>query len=225
MRLEGEGTAAELEWFNNHFDTDYYTLLDVRNESAVAFLALGHLDAYRYNNNAYTALYKQISEDTSLEEYCRQMQLSANNKIVAIILCIIILLLLLTGYYLLYFRHRLLYRYNLEQVLEINKQVFTGSLLNEQADKDIAESLVNAMFEGINELIAIDVLGIAVYSEDSHNLKCSFSLSDEGNEDMRELMTRCFETQTVYWTEKIALNAFLCGWKPEEKIVAPVYWL
>lgn len=29
-----------------------------------------------------------------------------------------------------------------------------------------------------------------------------FSLSDEGNEDMRELMTRCFETQTVYWTEK-----------------------
>lgn len=188
-------------------------------------MALGHLDAYRYNNNAYTALYKQISEDTSLEEYCRQMQLSANNKIVAIILCIIILLLLLTGYYLLYFRHRLLYRYNLEQVLEINKQVFTGSLLNEQADKDIAESLVNAMFEGINELIAIDVLGIAVYSEDSHNLKCSFSLSDEGNEDMRELMTRCFETQTVYWTEKIALNAFLCGWKPEEKIVAPVYWL
>lgn len=202
LRLEGEGTAAELEWFNNHFDTDYYTLLDVRNESAVAFLALGHLDAYRYNNNAYTALYKQISEDTSLEEYCRQMQLSANNKIVAIILCIVILLLLLTGYYLLYFRHRLLYRYNLEQVLEINQQVFTGSLLNEQADKDIAESLVNAMFEGINELIAIDVLGIAVYSEDSHNLKCSFSLSDEGNEDMRELMTRCFETQTVYWTEK-----------------------
>lgn len=98
-------------------------------------------------------------------------------------------------------------------------------MLNEQADKDIAESLVNAMFEGINELIAIDVLGIAVYSEDGHNLKCSFSLSDEGNEDMRELMTRCFETQTVYWTEKIALNAFLCGWKPEEKIVAPVYWL
>ena len=89
MRLEGEGTAAELEWFNNHIDTDYYTLLAVRNETAVAFLALGNLETFRYNNNAYTALYKQISEDTSLEEYCRQMQLSANNKIVAIILCIV----------------------------------------------------------------------------------------------------------------------------------------
>ncbi|MFR7465275.1 MAG: DUF5113 domain-containing protein [Phocaeicola vulgatus] len=86
MELEGEGVAADLDWFNRHFDTDYYALLDVRNEAAVAFLALGNLETYRYNNNAYTALYKQISEDTSLEQYCRQMQLSANNKTVAIIL-------------------------------------------------------------------------------------------------------------------------------------------
>ena len=76
LELEGEGVAADLDWFNRHFDTDYYALLDVRNEAAVAFLALGNLEAYRYNNNAYTALYKQISEDTSLEQYCRQMQLS-----------------------------------------------------------------------------------------------------------------------------------------------------
>lgn len=97
------------------------------------FLALGNLEAYRYNNNAYTALYKQISEDTSLEQYCRQMQLSANNKTVAIILCVVILLVLLVGYYILYFRHRLIYRYNLEQVLEINKQVFSASLLDGRA--------------------------------------------------------------------------------------------
>ena len=32
-----------------------------------------------------------LSEDTSLEQYCRQMQLSANNKTVAIILCVVIL--------------------------------------------------------------------------------------------------------------------------------------
>ncbi len=142
LELEGEGVAADLDWFNRHFDTDYYALLDVRNEAAVAFLALGNLEAYRYNNNAYTALYKQISEDTSLEQYCRQMQLSANNKTVAIILCVVILLVLLVGYYILYFRHRLIYRYNLEQVLEINKQVFSASLLDGRADRDIAASLV-----------------------------------------------------------------------------------
>ena len=167
LELEGEGVAADLDWFNRHFDTDYYALLDVRNEAAVAFLALGNLEAYRYNNNAYTALYKQISEDTSLEQYCRQMQLSANNKTVAIILCVVILLVLLVGYYILYFRHRLIYRYNLEQVLEINKQVFSASLLDGRADRDFAASLVKDMFETVNELLPVDVLGVAVYSEDN----------------------------------------------------------
>ena len=202
LELEGEGAAADLDWFNRHFDTDYYALLDVRNEAAVAFLALGNLEAYRYNNNAYTALYKQISEDTSLEQYCRQMQLSANNKTVAIILCVVILLVLLVGYYILYFRHRLIYRYNLEQVLEINKQVFSASLLDGRTDRDIAASLVNDMFETVNELLPIDVLGVAVYSEDSHSLNYAFSPVEDENEEMREMMARSFDAKTPYWREK-----------------------
>lgn len=202
LKLEGEGASAELDWFNRHFDTDYYALLDVRNEAAVAFLALGNLDAYRYNNNAYTALYKQISEDTSLEQYCRQMQLSANNKTIAIILCVVLLMVLLGGYYIIYFRHRLIYRYNLEQVLEINKQVFTASLLNGKADKDIAACLVNEMFDGVNELLAIDALGIAVYNEETHSLNYAFSPSEDENEDMREMMARCFDSEAPYWKDK-----------------------
>ena len=202
LELEGEGVAADLDWFNRHFDTDYYALLDVRNEAAVAFLALGNLEAYRYNNNAYTALYKQISEDTSLEQYCRQMQLSANNKTVAIILCVVILLVLLVGYYILYFRHRLIYRYNLEQVLEINKQVFSASLLDGRADRDIAASLVKDMFETVNELLPVDVLGVAVYSEDNHSLNYAFSPVEDENEEMREMMARSFDAKTPYWREK-----------------------
>ena len=177
-------------------------MLDVRNEAAVAFLALGNLEAYRYNNNAYTALYKQISEDTSLEQYCRQMQLSANNKTVAIILCVVILLVLLVGYYILYFRHRLIYRYNLEQVLEINKQVFSASLLDGRADRDIAASLVKDMFETVNELLPVDVLGVAVYSEDNHSLNYAFSPVEDENEEMREMMARSFDAKTPYWREK-----------------------
>lgn len=200
LSLEGEGASAGLEWFGKHFDTDYYTLLDVRNEAAVAFLALGNLAAYRYNNNAYTALYKQISKDTSLEEYCRQMQLSANNKIVAIILCFVLLFVLLAGYYVFYFRHRLMYRYNLEQILEINRQVFSASLRH--TDKDIASCLADTMFEGINELIAIDVLGIAVYNEGICGLSFAFSPLDEGHEEMREVMARCFESRMASWLEE-----------------------
>lgn len=199
LTLEGEGPSAELEWFGQHFDTDYYALLDVRNEAAVAFLALGNLEAYRYNNNAYTTLYKQISEDTSLEQYCTQMQLSANNKTVAIILCVVLVLVLLAGYYLLYFRHRLIYRYNLEQVLEVNQQVFTASLSGASGERDIASCLVSEMFSGVNELLPIDALGMAVYNEETHSLNYAFSGFEEEGEDMRETLKHCFDTQSSYW--------------------------
>ena len=77
LELEGEGVAADLDSVQTGIlHTDLLCLARyVRNEAAVAFLALGNLEAYRYNNNAYTALYKQISEDTSLEQYCRHMHL------------------------------------------------------------------------------------------------------------------------------------------------------
>jgi hypothetical protein len=125
LQLVGEGASAELDWFGQRFDTDYYALLDIRNEAAVAYLAMGELDAYRYNNRAYVSLYKQISVDTSLEEYCKRMRLSANNKMVAIMLCVALLVALLAGYYFLYLRHRLRHRYGLEQVLEINRRALT----------------------------------------------------------------------------------------------------
>lgn len=207
--LEGEGSSAELVWFSSNYYTDYYALLDVRNEAAVAFLALGNLEAYRYNNVAYAALYKQISEDTSLEQYCEQMQLSANNKMVAIILFIVLVVALLIGYYMLYFRHRLFHRYNLEQVLVINKQVFTASLQNGSEDRDLAACLVRYMFEGVNELFPIDVLGIAVYYEETHNLGYAFSPSVDGNEDMREMMARSFDIGTPHWKDGERIKCLL----------------
>ena len=59
-------------------------ILDVRNEASVAFLGLKKLDAYTYNNVAYTALYKLTGEDQSLEGYCRQLERSTTNKTVGL---------------------------------------------------------------------------------------------------------------------------------------------
>lgn len=199
LTLDGEGDAAELSWFAGRFDTDYYTLLDVRNEAAVACLALGVLDAYRYNNGAYTALYKQISEDSSLEEYCEQMQRSANDKTIAIALCILLLLALLLGYYLLYFRHRLTYRYNLEQVFEVNRQALSAPLFGLREGKEIASVLVSGLAGELNELISLEVLGVAVYSAEDHALCYAFSTADGSGEAMKEDMERCFRSGEVLW--------------------------
>lgn len=67
MKLVGEGTPAEISWWNELFDSDYHVILDIRNEAAVAFLALKQLDAYSYNNSAFTDLYKLQGEDQTLE--------------------------------------------------------------------------------------------------------------------------------------------------------------
>ena len=111
------------------FNSDFHVILDIRNEAAVSFLALKQWDDYSYNNAAYTTLYKLLGEDQSLEEYCRQLERSTNNKMVGILLAVILLFVLLLGYYILYFRKRLVNRWNLEQVLEINGKVFNASLL------------------------------------------------------------------------------------------------
>lgn len=129
MSLRGEGEPGELSWWNDLFNSDFHVILDIRNEAAVAFLALKQWDAYSYNNAAYTTMYKLLGEDQSLEEYCRQLERSTNNKMVGVILFIGLIAMLLLGYYILYIRKRLVNRWNLEQVLEINRQIFAASLI------------------------------------------------------------------------------------------------
>lgn len=57
---------AELQWFYDNLPTNYSIILDIRNESAVAALALHEWALYRYNNNVYTRLFKENSADKKL---------------------------------------------------------------------------------------------------------------------------------------------------------------
>ena len=199
LQLVGEGSSAELEWFTSNFYTDYYTLLDVRNEAAVAYLALGELDAYRYNNQAYVSLYKQISVDNSLEEYCERMKLSSINKTIAIILCVALLLALLVGYYLLNWRHWLNYRFGLEQVLEINRKALSVPATRQEESAEFVSQLVDVLAKELNELVSLDVLGIGVVAEGSSDLRFAFSANEEGEEELKEEMNRVFGKKLAEW--------------------------
>ena len=111
---------AEVAWFRDGIDADYDVILDIRNESAVAALALHDWDLYRYNNRIYTMLFKEKSADKSLAEYCRAMQTSESNKTIAVAILLLLFVLILVAYYLLYYRHRINYDYCIEQVGYIN---------------------------------------------------------------------------------------------------------
>lgn len=211
MTLTGDDTPAELDWWNELFNSDFHVILDIRNEAAVAFLALKQWDDYSYNNGAYTTLYKLLGEDQSLEEFCRELERSTNNKMVSILLVIILLVTLCLGYYILYFRRRLVNRWNLEQVLEINKQVFTASVMpvpgnetgemlqrEEDALNDIPQQITDNAFDAVNELLSIEWLGIAVYNEAARKLEYASNPLEEREEDWLVrvgFMQRCFEQQ------------------------------
>ena len=107
--------APEIQWFHDSLDVNYEVILDMRNESAVAALALHEWQVYSYNNKIYTQLYKEMSADNTLAGYCRTMQQSQSNKRIAIILLILVLFSIPPAYYLLYYRHRLYERFYVER--------------------------------------------------------------------------------------------------------------
>ncbi len=109
-------TPAEIEWLHDGVDVNYQVVLDIRNESAVAALALHQWSLYTYNNKVYTQLFKEMSADSTLADYCRTMQDSQGNKRIAVILLLVLLVMIVPAYYMLYYRHRLYERYHRERM-------------------------------------------------------------------------------------------------------------
>ena len=117
MLAEGNAslTPPEINWYHDSLNTNYSVILDIRNESAVAALALHQWHLYNYNNRIYTQLFKELSADNSLGEYCRAMQQSQTNKTVGVILLVLLLVSIVPAWYLLYYRHRLYDRFMKDQ--------------------------------------------------------------------------------------------------------------
>ena len=121
-------TAPEIAWYHDSLVSNYHVILDIRNESAVAALALHQWQLYSYNNRIYTQLFKEMSADNKLGEYCRVMQQSQTNKTIAVILLVLLLLSIVPAYYLLYYRHRLYDRFLKEQQRQTDLELLEDEL-------------------------------------------------------------------------------------------------
>ena len=105
----------EIQWLHDSVLTNYEIILDIRNESAVAALALHEWQLYSYNNRIYTLLYKELSADATLGDYCRMMQEAKTNRMIALGLLLLALLAILPVYYFHYLRPRLNVRFKAER--------------------------------------------------------------------------------------------------------------
>ena len=153
MRLETASTMPEIELWNEGFRTDYHIILDLRNEAAVAALALNKWDVYYYNNEVYTRLYKLMAQDTTLEQFCNDIKVTNTNRQTLLVIGVLVLLALLLAYYLTYYRNNILPTFNLRQVLAINRRLF---------ETDDERQLADIIDEGVNEIRRTDGVALAL---------------------------------------------------------------
>lgn len=179
MSIDEGSSLAELAWYDKGIVIDYHVILDIRNEVAVAALALGEWGIYKTNNEAYTKLYKLLGEDKMLDEFCHQMQTTATNKTVSIILLVVVMLAFVITIYSLYFRQALLYRINVQQVLEANHKVL--KTFQNHTEEDELQELPGKMLERIYpDLVAIHPIdGLAILIKDADNHLLDLQATDK----------------------------------------------
>lgn len=174
----------EIKWFHEGVPMDYSVILDIRNESAVAALALHEWDLYRYNNSVYTHLFKERYADRSLGEYCRMMMKSETNKNVAIALLVLFLLAIFPVYYVMYYRRRLSYQFCLERVRRINT-----ILLSDVSE----EEKLREVERGASDRFPPRLLAIVTQIRDALHASVEEDQKSQADLEMLEDEVRCVE--------------------------------
>lgn len=163
-------TAEELEWWNLEVDADYRLIMALRNEIAVAALALHDWEVYEYNNTHYTHLYKLLSQDSSLEEFYTRQRETRMNLNMGIASLIVLLLVFLVLIFVIHFRRRLLFRFNVIQVLEVHRSMLHIVRKYDHADHidNIFGELLKVILSELKELHETEGVKILFYNNISN---------------------------------------------------------
>ena len=214
LTLCGVGEAAEVGWWREGFATDslvgevYYNLLDLRNEIAVALLALQRWDDYRYNNGAYTSLHRLVHEDKALAEHYSNMRRVVNLRQVTIAFSVALLLLLVAVLLLYYFRHNFINRMNLYSVLEVNRRLLSavdGKRLDAAQMVNIfAKELQLAM----SEIMPVSAVRVAFVDVATNRTLLSASSTLSGDERVEFSLEKSLASALVYTAADSTVTAF-----------------
>ena len=191
MRLISDSIPAEQFWLENGFATDYETILWLRNEVAVAALALGGKNLYKYNNSAYISLFRQFYSEDVIERDCRQLQRSNSNLRIAIV----ILLLLFAGFLVtrlaIHSRHWLRYRSDLQQILRLTGKI--SSLMTDAVGRGkydmqvLTDRLIAAIAPDLGLMMPVSSVYLLIEGDGQHYV----SYRGEDNDILRRLSADC----------------------------------
>ena len=200
LRLSGAGEAAEIAWWREGFASDslmeivYYNMLDVRNEVAVALLALQRWGDYRYNNNAYTSLHRLVHEDKNLATYYSHLRRTVNARQVTVVLTVALLILLVGALMLYYFRQSVMNRINLYSALEVNRCLLNAVDGKRLDANNLVELFATELHTALGEMMRVTAVRVAFNDAASARL----AMSRMGDERLAFSLERAFESADVY---------------------------
>lgn len=201
MQLIGR-KMAELVWFQEGFDTNYESIIMLRNEVAIAALALNQNKLYHYNNEILTQLYTLTSTDPALEDYCNSIKSANRNKKTILILLGTAIFLVITMYYFLHYRHHLLFIFNLRQFVRLNNAIFTSS----------DNSLMQKFHENLSDIKQCDTVGLMTVSEENAGESRFVFAGDETKRNVYEsLMLSAYQQKKEFVSTEGGFHAYpLC---------------
>lgn len=197
MTMSGTLSMPEIDLWNRGFNTDYHVILDIRNEAAIAALALNRWRVYHYNNEVYTRLYKLMAQDKNIEQYCNDLQESYTNKVTIIILIVTMVILGLAAYYMMYYRHSQLFLLNMSQLLRFNRRMFSFTAGGDSSDGEAGRMgrYVELLHKGINDIHLSDGVALCVPSDEAGNLHYSFSNECPEREYLEDIMAKTYQNR------------------------------
>ncbi len=176
LKLDGElRDMPEIKLWQDGFDTDYDVIISVRNEIAIAALAMNRKHLYRYNGDVFTRLYQYISQDKEMVDDVARLERMNNNKVLILNLSILLIFLIIIITVLYYYHQYILPLSNLKEVNELDEQ-----LLDSEEDK-----ILQIVKRTINDIITIDEIkilpvGTSVVDRQNSTLTIPLTLDVDG---------------------------------------------
>lgn len=207
MMLDGRGDIPEETMYAERVKTDYHIILDIRNEAAIAALALNRWSTYHYNNEIYTRLYKIMAQDDGLEDYCDAIEKANVNKQTLLLFVFIIVFCVLVAIFLMYYKNTFLPMLNMKQLLWMNRKVYSmDSNMYDNMDivggksvigsSDVSkihyQNYINTLYDCVTDIKNSD--GVALYISKGNDDNGVFVFSSECPEPeyLKDLMLTAY---------------------------------
>ena len=161
LTLHG-GNYAELGWwrrgiFPEQLTEDiFYNILDIRNELAVASLALQRWQDYRYNNYIYSTLYRLVHEDKDIARQYEQARESLNLRQALLAIAAFLLLVLLLYLLLTYLRHSIIGKANERLVQDTNLKLLELVASSPRSTaQELSQGVADVIYTSLGERMCI----------------------------------------------------------------------